>query len=255
LFERVICDESHKIKSTKGRSFEFVEALKPRSGYWFLSATPMSNNIEDLTPYLMLNWDEATMQEPSVDPAFAHNSIGLKEQYPNGKEEDPDAPREDCACPDINAILNPALFKKLTPKGTMTVEVSKQYLPTLLRRLAHRRTMASMIDSVDENGEDCQIRIGEHVPDFVTRTIEVAYKDQRLRDHHHKYQAPLVQAVKSEDPTTVPSPQRNGDPQGKRNMATHKRLQVMTLSAHLEPFTISYMAQKQKMGVVQTNTL
>lgn len=257
LFERVICDESHKAKSTRTRTFQWLEALKPVSGYWFLSATPMPNNIEDLTCYLWLNWTDEWKTD-AIDPEHPMDAIGWhsqSQQYYGQTDDngDPIVVPADTDCPRDKAILDPELFRQLLRHGTMRPDISKRYLPAVLELMCMRRTMATMIDCIDQDGNPVTQRIGDNVPEFTSRTVELGYGNARVRHEHLRYQEALIREIN--EPGASEPTQRGGDVQGKRNMATHKRLQVMTLSAHLEPFTMSYTNRGYKAGVAETNTL
>jgi hypothetical protein len=54
-FQRVICDEGHRVKTISSRQHQSVAKLT-RQATWFLTATPMWNKPLDFCGYLSLLW-------------------------------------------------------------------------------------------------------------------------------------------------------------------------------------------------------
>ncbi|CAL5867784.1 uncharacterized protein PFLUO_LOCUS2004 [Penicillium psychrofluorescens] len=52
-WERVVCDEGHRVKTIRTRLHQSVRLLTRRS-IWFLTATPMKNRAFDMCGYLAL---------------------------------------------------------------------------------------------------------------------------------------------------------------------------------------------------------
>jgi hypothetical protein len=250
----VFCDESHKHKATRSLTFKFIRALRPQNGFRFFTATPISNSIEDLRCYLNLAWDDR-WADPAIDPENPWGAIGIHSLDPQYHEENPAPPDE--ACPRSKAMLNPKLFRALlrTSKlpGTMAVDAAEQWLPAFQSLMTVRRTMASKITAVNAAGENHEVRVGDSVPPFRARTVILAYKSAAHRRRHRLYQDALASMAGSDGFTEGPHP--DSDPRGKQNITYIKRLQVHTVSAHAEPFTISYMHEGAKVGVAHINTL
>ncbi|KAJ5765464.1 Helicase C-terminal [Penicillium odoratum] len=56
-YQRVICDEGHRIKTISSRQHQSVAKLS-RNVTWFMTATPMWNKPLDFCGYLSLLWTE-----------------------------------------------------------------------------------------------------------------------------------------------------------------------------------------------------
>lgn len=256
MFHRVCCDEAHKLKSTKTKTYVWVSLLEPSGGFMFLTATPMPNTIEDLKCFLKLNWQEAWYDENHT-PNKPWHAIGLFSRVPapTPDSDESQATPDLVSAPAIKAILNPKLFHRLLNKESgMESEVASNYLPAIMQQISMRRTMSSVIEWTDAiTGEAKSVRVGKNVPPYKVKTIELAYKSARNYKRFSKYQSQLSQQLSG--PGVTPGPHPESGFVGKRDTAAHKRLQVLATSLHAESFTQSYMRTSHKAGVEEVNTL
>jgi hypothetical protein len=222
----------------------------------FLSATPMPNTIEDMKCYLMLNWQEEWAHE-EVDPKFPMAAIGIWSKDARSDPDDPDCsfPTQDCQITPTKAHLNPKLFRAcINPEGGMDGRVAATLLPAIQSQLSMRRTMSSVISWEDADGAQHAVRVGEEVPPFECKTIELAFKEAYNYKRADAYYDDLAAGM-SDTRGGTKGPHHDSGQVGIRNMAYHKRLQVLSTSIHAERFTQSYQAQAVKTGVEEMNTL
>jgi hypothetical protein len=179
-------------------------------------------------------------------------AIGLISKDQRYINEDP--PKEDVACPDSKAVLNPKLFHRLVDRtGGMSSESATRILPAIQSQISLRRNMSTTIEWTDHAGELHQVRVGASVPQFVTKVVELAYKKSSLFRRHQVHHKQLAECLSAGGGALGPHPESGTV--GKRDLAAHKRLQVLTTSLHAERFTQSYAAQRSKTGVEEMNTL
>jgi hypothetical protein len=253
LFYRVCCDEAHKAKTTRSLQYHWIETLRPQMGYLFLTATPMPNTIEDLKCYLKLNWKPEWAGD-QINPDYPHAAIGLLSADVRYQTDNPDEKPEDVPCPQDRGIMNPKLFHRLLDSsGGMDADVASRLLPAIQSQISTRRTMSDVVAWTDDDGKDHEVRIGASVPEYTCRVVELAYKKAHNRKRHDQYHQPLAYSLTGGAGAEGPHPESGTV--GKRNMAAHKRLQVLTTCLHAERFTHSYGNQSVKTGLAEVNSL
>lgn len=82
-FDRLICDEAHRISHVKTKNFGMISALKIES-HWFLTATPIINKLRDLhTLFTLLGLKEVKLQEAVAKYVLARTMDQLRESTPD----------------------------------------------------------------------------------------------------------------------------------------------------------------------------
>ncbi|KAI9810553.1 MAG: hypothetical protein M1827_006226 [Pycnora praestabilis] len=178
LFDRVICDEAHKLKSYRTRTSWSVKKLNCPH-LIFMSATPMINKPLDLSGILHLLWKPEFKSDPlpeESDYEAAKFAMGLG---PKSTQVDPDSP----SSPTVGKLkstqvdldkyvhlLDPDVFRSFATKaaGQMDMTVATKVLPPILRMIQLRRVMS---DFITVNGVK-QV-IGKEVPPYTIVTVEL----------------------------------------------------------------------------------
>jgi hypothetical protein len=133
-FERVICDEGHKVKNPSTHQARAISQLQAKYK-WILSATPLINKAVDLLGYLVLLW------QPEWAGDWDEYDT-LVDAYKSVKDDDPVERRL--------FILDPRRFRKVESKGVVNQEAIYYALPRIHALLEMRRTMATEMETVWE---------------------------------------------------------------------------------------------------------
>ncbi|KAJ5802327.1 Helicase C-terminal [Penicillium pulvis] len=144
-FQRVICDEGHRVKTISSRQHQSVSKLS-RKATWFLTATPMWNKpldfcgqnqcLTDVNDYRM--WSEK-LELPTADLPYN--------------------------------LLSPAGLLSLSQNGHLTSQIGFDCLPIILRLTCLCREPGHTM--VGDNG--ATIEIGGDIPPLAVTTVELRY--------------------------------------------------------------------------------
>ncbi|KAJ5162548.1 Helicase C-terminal [Penicillium capsulatum] len=174
-FQRVVCDEGHRVKTISSRQHQSVAKLT-RSATWFLTATPMWNKPLDFCGYLSLLWTEMVAAQPEAT-GDSDVSTDLKDyQMWSARADLPPADRP-------YHLLSPAGLISLSRKGHLTSRVGFDALPILLRLTCLCREPGHLMTGA--NGQT--VVIGGDIPNLAITTVELRYTRTTQVAHDHIY--------------------------------------------------------------------
>lgn len=145
----------------------------------------MLNRVYDLAGFLNLLWKQEWYDreyERDPDSEIFSSLDNLQKEYARlsiGEDGHPlMAPLH---------LLNPRWYARFRVDGDLTPLRALDILPTLMRRLSLARSMDSMVQFIDENGEPKTVRIGDEIPEYEVCTVEMQYDEETQRVHDHHY--------------------------------------------------------------------
>jgi hypothetical protein len=163
-FQRVICDEGHRVKTISSRQHQSVAKLT-RHATWFLTATPMWNKPLDFCGYLSLLWTEMVAAQ-SVD--------ANQTEPPSTDLVDYRVWSECTELPTAGLpyhLLSPSGLLSLSRKGHLTSKVGFDCLPIILRLTCLCREPGHAM--LGANG--VSVVIGGDIPPLAITTVELRY--------------------------------------------------------------------------------
>jgi len=188
-FTLVVCDESHKLKSSTSKRtlhMDYILAeVKPRT--YFLSGTPFSASIEDAySQYSMLD----TVGSGSFTDAREFSSLSAFKNafmFLEGHREVQTKARRTVLIPQYSGFINQTRFFELTNPYTFRKELDLN-LPELSNQII-RVTADKVPPGIDMQLEEMAIALGKDVTNFQTaRKLSAIAKAkvfaELLKDYH-----------------------------------------------------------------------
>lgn len=230
IFDRLICDEAHKVKSPRTKSFKALADLNFR---WriMITASAMLNKPVDLVGPLSLIFQPAWSRGQVSADDYASELPAIEQV--NSLVADAS---DELTAVDLSRflyLLEPDSFRKqaLTTgiDGQMNVEIARKVIPSLWKLFQLRRTMS---DNVVVNGK--AEPIGKVIPTYRCYTVELQPTQTQLNAYLAEYSKLIIHRSAGGDSETK---------EGHVNMAVHRSLCQITVNPELAKLKPKAMAK------------
>jgi SNF2 family DNA or RNA helicase len=214
VFQRVICDEGHRVKTISSRQHQAVARLTRRAT-WFLTATPMWNKPLDFVGYLSLLWTgiEGTQAADQAPDLNDYQGWSSKTDLPAAN-----LPYH---------LLAPSGLLALGRKGQLSSQTGFDCLPIILRLTSLcREPGQTMLGAYN-----VPVVIGGDIPPLAITTVELRYTRVTQVTHDEVYHK-LINDLYSG--TTENG--GDGDGQVAMNWSTYRQLCHLAVHPKLDKF-------------------
>jgi SNF2 family DNA or RNA helicase len=215
VFQRVICDEGHRVKTISSRQHQAVARLTRRAT-WFLTATPMWNKPLDFVGYLSLLWSgiEGTQAAEQAPDLQDYRDWSGKTDLPAAN-----LPYH---------LLAPSGLLALGRKGQLSSQVGFDCLPIILRLTSLCREPGQSMLGV----YNASVVIGGDIPPLAIANVELRYTRKTQVTHDEVYHTLIGDLYGG----TTESGGGDGDNQGSMNWSTYRQLCHLAVHPKLDKF-------------------
>ncbi|HEY0206645.1 MAG TPA: SNF2-related protein [Acetobacteraceae bacterium] len=234
-FDRLVCDETHRLKSVGTLSWHAADRLGV-ARLLLLSATPMINRPIDLEGLLALAWKPDLAGQHPVGPGLVlplevYEDAGAALDAVRGSTTDPKLLRK------WSAILHPASFRahmnRRNEAGQVELDVAHRVLPPILTlfQLRRNKTYEGKVGNVT-------VRVRDQIPPYAITTVELVQHDKLQEEYERafqRYASVLKAGGAAGDDATGRGP---AERVGRIDTTAHRLLCHLTLHPELEAFAV-----------------
>lgn len=235
LFQRVICDEGHKLKNCRTKNSIAIDKLYCPNR-WIVTATPMINRVTDMLGYLYLLWNPAWSKDLDSLDGWDHPgnneslySFDTKKEFlelcPNYCEKYHNLPL---------FVLDPRAFATMINSGKMeNTSTASRVLRAVISILQLRWTMASEIALDDQ----AKYQPGVDVPIYHISGVELRQSKYEAAEYKKIWRIFSPYLTKG-GANAKPSKKPGIEATGLRDMAVHRHIALATFDLRLNTLMV-----------------
>lgn len=216
LFDLVVCDECHKLKTVKTRSHQSVYLAEPK-GLIMLTATPTINKHADFYGILCLFAGVVGSRESLPIDNYQIQLRHFDEAFENLKSTTVNLIDHRKYMP----IINPETFRRLAGGGSqMPAGIAGRLLPPILSLIQLRRVKGEVIPLDSSTA----YTIGAGIPAYriVTVELKMTKNQEKMYQAGHRTMAPKLNKGGGTD--------QQGKPEPRINMTAHRWLCLLSIN-------------------------